>query len=94
VNPDSLRDAATLGGKIQEWKVRHDPWDHFIFERNKEIEIFMETGDLVFTVLPLVDSAGETDMCEVVKKDCNDLIAIIEITALMSCQVLEYKIER
>jgi hypothetical protein len=62
----------------QEWKVRYDCWDDFLNARNKEIEIFMETGDLVFKALPLVDSAGGINICEIVKKDCNDLIAIIQ----------------
>ena len=62
----------------QEWKVRYDSWDDFLNARNKEIEIFRETGDLVFKPLPLVDSAGGIDVCEIVKKDCSDLITIIE----------------
>ena len=55
----------------QEWKLRYDSWDDFLNERNKEIEIFRKTGDLVFKALPLVGITGGTDICEVVKKDCN-----------------------
>jgi len=61
----------------QEWKVRYGSWDDFLNERDKEIAEFMETGELVFKALPLVDVAGKIDICKIVKKDCNDLISII-----------------
>jgi len=62
----------------QAWNVRYDSWDDFLTVRSKEIETFMETGDLEFDALPFVDIVGGPGMFEVLKKDCNDLIKIIE----------------
>lgn len=67
-----------------EWPLAHmtrneyGSWKDFLNARNKEINTFMETGNLEFDPIPFVDIVGGPGMFQVLKQDCIDLTKIIE----------------